>query len=84
MQLLLVAQKKVTPGEASFAVTALEGLFLGVGTLVPLQMLKTSKGALTGGANVGSRLVRLRRRKIGSGRLGVDGDGGSFYVGIHD
>lgn len=76
-----MAQKQVTPGEASLAVGALEGLLLGVGTFVPLQMLQTGKCALAGSANMWPRLVRLRRREVG-GCFGVDGNGGGFCIGI--
>lgn len=76
MELLLVAQQQIAAGEASLAVTALERFFLGVRTLVSLEVFQAGKGALTGGANVRSRLVRLRRWEVGS--FCVDGDGRGF------
>lgn len=79
MQLLLVAQQQVPPSKTSFAIGALKWLLFGVGTLMPLQMLKTSKCALTSRANMWTRLVGLWGWESGRGCLGVDGNGGGFY-----
>lgn len=75
MQFLLVTEQQVATGETSCTLGALEGLLLGVGTLVAFKMLETGEGALAGAADVRAGLIGLGRREI-RGRLGVDGDGG--------
>ena len=80
MQLLLMAQKQVSPGEAARALWAFEGLLLGVGALMALQMLQTGEGALACAAYVWARLVGLGRGKgrvCGGGGVGFDGLDGS-------
>lgn len=80
MQLLLVAQQQVPPSKTSFAIGALKWLLFGVGTLMPLQMLKTSKCALTCRADMWTRLVGFWGREGGRRCLGVNGNGGGFYI----
>lgn len=79
MQLLLVAQQQIPPSKTSFAIGALKWLLFGMGSLVPLQMLKASKCALTSRADMRTRLVGLWGWKGGRRCLGIDGDGGGFY-----
>jgi hypothetical protein len=45
VQLLLVAEQQVAAGEAAGALLALEGLFLGVGALMALQVLQAGEGS---------------------------------------
>lgn len=90
MELLLVAQQQVSAGKASAALGALEGLLLGVGALVTLQMLEAGEGALTGGADMRTGLIGLGQRegggrRDGRGRFGgrIHGDGGRWSIGSH-
>jgi len=82
VQLLLVAQQEVSSRKASCALGALEELFLGMRTLVPLQVLQPSKGPLAGRANMRARLVGLRGREVGCG-LRIDGNGSSCKFKRH-
>jgi hypothetical protein len=79
VQLLLVAKQQITASKASGALGAFERLLLSVGTLVALEVLEASKGALAGLTNVGPWLIGLWRGK-GGRRLcsSVDGDGRSW------
>lgn len=77
MQLLLVSQKQISPSKTSLALGTLKWLFLGVGALVSLQMLKAGEGTLAGRANVGSWLIGSWRGKVGRCRLGVTSNGRS-------
>lgn len=85
-----MAQEQVAPGKASLALGTLKGLFLGVGTLVPLQVLKSGEGSCACSADMRARLVGLWGREVGRGRswscrsrrcwcFGVDGNGRCFY-----
>ena len=81
VQLLLVPQEKVAAGEAPRALGAGEGLLLGVGSFMTLQMLQASEGSLAGSTYVGTRLIGLGGREVGAGtRLGrrADGYGGRY------
>jgi hypothetical protein len=77
MQLLLVAEKQVTTGEATGAFGALERLLFCMRPLVALEMLQTSERPLAGAADMGTRLVGLGRGE-GGRSLGVDHDGRGF------
>lgn len=73
VKLLLVAKQQIATGKASCTFGAFEGLLLGVGALVPFQVLKTSKGALASCANVRTGFVRLWRGEVGR-RFRAHGD----------
>jgi hypothetical protein len=59
VQLLLVAEQKIAASEASGALRAFEGLLLGVGPFVSLEVFQSRERALTGPADVWSRFVGL-------------------------
>jgi hypothetical protein len=76
MELLLVPQQEVAAGEAPRTLGALEGLLLGVGALVTLQVLKSSKCSIAGPADVRPRFVGLGGREVVvAGCLGGAADG---------
>jgi hypothetical protein len=74
MELLLVTQQQVAPGEASRALRALKRLLLCVGTLVAFQVLQSGKGTLAGCADVRAGLIGFWWGEVG-GSFCVDGDG---------
>jgi hypothetical protein len=82
MQLLLVAQKQISPGETSGAIGALKGFLLGVRALMALQMLEAGKRAGACCADVRPRLLCLWRRYSLSGVvIGVGyGGGGRLLI----
>ena len=65
MQLLLVSQKKISSGKTSSAFVTRKWFLFGVGTLVPLQMLQSSKRPRASCTNVGSRFVGFGRWYVG-------------------
>lgn len=78
MKLLLVAKQQITTGKASCTFGAFEWLLLGVGTLVPFQVLETCEGTLASCANMRAGLVCLGWGEVGRWRLGVYGDCRSY------
>lgn len=56
-------QQQVAASEAPSALGALEGLLLGVGTLVALEVLESSEGTIAGPADVRPRFVGLGEGK---------------------
>lgn len=62
MKLLLVTQQQIPTREAPRAFRAFEWLFLRVGPLMALEMFQTRERTRAGLADVGPRLIRLRRR----------------------
>jgi hypothetical protein len=69
MELLLMAQEKIPACKTPGALWTLERLLLGVGPLVPFQVLQSRKGAGTCPTDMGPGLVRLRGRKARRGLL---------------
>lgn len=65
VQLLLMAKEEIPTGEAASTFGAFKGLLLRMGPFMTFQMLETRKGPTTGGADMGSWLIRLGRRPIG-------------------
>lgn len=64
MQLLLMPQEEIPPGKAPCALGTLERLLLGVGPLVPLQMLQPGKGSRASCTHMGTGLVCLWGRVL--------------------
>lgn len=71
MEFLLVSEQEIAARKASGTVGALEWLLLGVRTFMALEMLQSRKGATTGGADMGARLVCLRRWDVPIGGLTI-------------
>lgn len=79
MQLLLVAEEQVAPGETALALWTLKWLLLRVRSLMSLQMLQPGEGTAASGTTMRTRLISLWRREVCSRSLRVDSDGGSLY-----
>lgn len=69
VQLLLMTQQQVAPRKTPRALWTLEGLLLGVRSLVALEVLQPCERAGAGGTHVRPWLVGLGWREGGGGRL---------------
>jgi hypothetical protein len=69
MQLLLMPQQQITASEASCAIGAFKGLFLGVRALMTFQVLQSREGATASGTDMRPWLVCLGRGDIAIGAV---------------